>query len=87
MKINPLNNSAINPYKRQQAKVEQAEAQKQKTTDKLEISNQAKELLGNGRIQAERREKVDQLKSEVENGTYKADPKKTAEDLLKFFRS
>ena len=85
MKINPLNNPNVNPYKRQQAKIDQTNDQKTRT-DKVEISSQAKEMQGNNRIQAERQDKINQLKIDIESGNYKVDSKKTAEDLLKHFR-
>ena len=86
MKINPLSNANVNPYNRQSAKIDQAEGKKAGMADKLEISSQAKEMQGSNHIQAERQEKIDQLKVDIESGTYKADPKQTANDLLKHFR-
>ncbi|MGD7043335.1 flagellar biosynthesis anti-sigma factor FlgM [Jeotgalibacillus proteolyticus] len=87
MKINSINSANLNPYARQQAKVDQSDAQKLQKADKLEISSQAKEMQESSSIQAQRQEKLDQLKLTIENGTYQADPKQTAADLLKHFRS
>ncbi|MBM7577759.1 negative regulator of flagellin synthesis FlgM [Jeotgalibacillus terrae] len=86
MKINPFHQNPINPYKRQEAKVEQTELQKQKKADKVEISSEAKEMQSLNKIQEGRQERIDQLKASVENGTYKPDATQTAENLLKFFR-
>ncbi|MFB1082262.1 flagellar biosynthesis anti-sigma factor FlgM [Jeotgalibacillus sp. JSM ZJ347] len=86
MKINPFHQNPINPYKRQEAKVEQAELQKQKKADKVEISAEAKEMQGLNKVQEGRQERIDQLKAAVESGTYQPDASKTAENLLKFYR-
>ncbi|WP_227394300.1 flagellar biosynthesis anti-sigma factor FlgM [Jeotgalibacillus aurantiacus] len=86
MKINPFHQNPVNPYKRQQAKLDQTEQNRQKVSDKVEISNTAKELQSNNRIQEERQSRVDKLKVQVENGTYKSDPSQTALDLLKYYR-
>ncbi|WP_166786681.1 flagellar biosynthesis anti-sigma factor FlgM [Jeotgalibacillus salarius] len=86
MKINPIQQNPINPYKRQEAKVEQTELQKQKTADKVEISSEAKEMQSLNKLQEGRQERIDQLKAAVENGTYKPDATQTADNLLKFYR-
>lgn len=87
MKINPnLNVNNINPYKRNQMKTEAAHSTAKVGADKLEISDAAKQLSGLTSYPAERAERVQQLKAQVEAGTYKPDAAKTAEDLLKFFK-
>ncbi|KIL49911.1 flagellar biosynthesis anti-sigma factor FlgM [Jeotgalibacillus soli] len=86
MKINPFNNPNINPYNRQQKKAELAEQQKNRVSDKVEISSAAKEMQDGSRIQMERQARIDQLKVDVESGNYKVDSKKVAEDLFKHYR-
>lgn len=87
MKINPnLNVNNINPYKRNQMKMEAAQSAAKVGADKLEISNAAKQLSGISAYPAERAERVQQLKAQVEAGTYKPDAVKVAEDLLKFYK-
>ncbi|PPA70252.1 flagellar biosynthesis anti-sigma factor FlgM [Jeotgalibacillus proteolyticus] len=86
MKINSVNSANINPYKQQQTKIDQMKTQHVQQADKVEISTRAKEMQETNRIQTERKEKVDQLKTEVENGTYKLEPNRIAADLAKFFQ-
>ncbi|MFC4409571.1 flagellar biosynthesis anti-sigma factor FlgM [Chungangia koreensis] len=87
MKINPnLNVNNVNPYKRNQLKTEAAKSAAKVGADKLEISDAAKQLSGLTSYPAERAERVQQLKAQVEAGTYKPDAAKVAEDLLKFYK-
>ncbi|MGM0843777.1 MAG: flagellar biosynthesis anti-sigma factor FlgM [Bacillota bacterium] len=87
MKINNINNSGINPYKRQQNNVEQAAKTNLQKADKLEISSAAKEMQGTSKLVKERQAKVEELKINVENGNYKPDPQKIAKGLINFYRS
>ncbi|TFB24382.1 flagellar biosynthesis anti-sigma factor FlgM [Filobacillus milosensis] len=84
MKINPLNNTNLNPYKKNIQKQQDVKNAGQ-PQDKLEISNQAKQLQGNNSIVEARQEKVDELKKQVQNGDYQVDPKKTAEKMIDFW--
>ncbi|RIW39066.1 flagellar biosynthesis anti-sigma factor FlgM [Bacillus salacetis] len=87
MKINNLNNSGINPYKRQLNKIDQAAKANVQKADKLEISSAAKEMQETSRLTKERQAKVEALKVNVENGTYKPDPQKIAKGLINFYRN
>ena len=84
MKINPIGTSGVNPYNRQVNKVETA-----KTTalpkDKVEISASAKEMQQVSQISAQRQTKLDELKSQIENGTYKMNASDTAKSILDFY--
>lgn len=84
MKINNNNISGINPYQRNLDKVVKPENTVQKT-DKIEISNAAKEMQTNSIVQA-RQEKVEALKKQVENGTYKIDPQAVANSIVDFYK-
>jgi negative regulator of flagellin synthesis FlgM len=85
MKINPLNNSRINPYQRNADKVNQLK-NSQKPLDKVEISSQAKDMQEISKVSKERQERVEELKVQVENGTYKVDSKEIAKNMLKFYK-
>lgn len=85
MKINPINTNSVNPYSRPQRTVNVSK-EKSAFADKLEISNAAKELHNVSDYSAERAEKVQKLKKEIQSGQYKVDARKVAEDMLKFFR-
>nr|WP_114746556.1 flagellar biosynthesis anti-sigma factor FlgM [Falsibacillus pallidus] len=86
MKINPFNNSGINPYKKQAEKYEKTAQTRGMGNDKVEISTAAKEMQQSSQLIIERQAKVEELKQKVESGEYKADPKETAKAMLKFFR-
>lgn len=86
MKINRFNLPAVNPYKANQLKAEQAEQQNKMKTDKLEISSKAKQLSEMSTFTAERNERVQQLKKQVESGTYKVDADQLASNLVKHFK-
>jgi negative regulator of flagellin synthesis FlgM len=85
MKINPYGTQGINPYKRQMNKLDQTG----KTTgkaDKVEISPEAKEMQHQVTNQTpERQAKIDEIKLQVENGTYKVDPKAVAKSIINFY--
>ncbi|WP_226085910.1 MULTISPECIES: flagellar biosynthesis anti-sigma factor FlgM [Mesobacillus] len=88
MKIN--NNfgpSGINPYKRQMNKLDAAASSQNKKADKVEISSTAKEMQQLSQISVDRKQKVEELKIQVENGTYKLDSKETAKSIINFYRN
>ena len=84
MKINPFNNIQ-NVYRKQMdkqpAKTEAAEAKK----DKIEISSEAKIMQQDTKIASERREKVESLKQQVQNGEYKVNPQEVAKKFYDFW--
>ena len=85
MKINSFGTQGVNPYKRQMNKMEAANKAEGKTADKVEISAAAKEMQEVSQLSQQRQAKIDQLKIQVENGTYKLDPKETAKSMVDFF--
>lgn len=87
MKIQKVNIPAINPYKTNQLKAEQLEQKAKTRTDKLEISSEAKQLSESSPFTIERNQRVAQLKSEIESGTYKVDAEQLASDLVKYYKA
>ncbi|WML46092.1 flagellar biosynthesis anti-sigma factor FlgM [Neobacillus sp. PS3-40] len=84
MKINSFGSQGVNPYKQQMNKIDQVSpVNKQK--DKVEISSTAKEMQQVSQLSAQRQSKVEDLKLQVENGTYKVDAKETAKSILNFY--
>lgn len=86
MKINKINIPPVNPYRTNQLKAEQAKEQPKVKADKLEISQQAKQLSETSPVTLERNERVQQLKAQVEAGTYKVEPEKLAASLIKYYK-
>jgi negative regulator of flagellin synthesis FlgM len=85
MKINPFGSQGINPYKRQMNKLDQANQAIGKQKDKVEISSTAKEMQQVSQLASQRQAKVEDLKLQVENGTYKINPKETAKGIIHFY--
>lgn len=82
MKVNPLTRTgAVNPYHNQDAKAKELSHSKGKRRDQVEISSEAKQLLG-----ASNESKIQRLKNEVSSGTYYVEAGKIAEKLLPYFK-
>lgn len=57
-----------------------------KKADKVEISSAAMEMQQGGPdIAAQRQAKIDELKVQVQNGTYQVDPKTVANSIVNFY--
>ena len=87
MKINNIQPPIINPYKANQMKTDQIEQKAKVKTDKLEISSEAKQLSEISSFTAERNERVQQLKAQVQSGTYEVNPEKLASSLVNYFKA
>lgn len=87
MKIQKFNLPVINPYKTNQLKAEQVEQKAKMKTDKLEISSEAKQLSEVSSFTIQRNERVEQLKAEIEAGTYKVDAEQLASNLAKYYKA
>lgn len=85
MKINNVNLPAMNPYKANDLKAEKAEQKVSLQADKLEISAEAKKLSEVSSFTAARDERVQEIKAQVEAGTYKVDPEQLAKNLAAYF--
>ncbi|WP_409290526.1 flagellar biosynthesis anti-sigma factor FlgM [Peribacillus sp. SCS-37] len=84
MKINHLSSAGMNPYKRQIQKTDEIKQSSLKA-DKVEISKTAKELQHTSQIPAQREAKVEELKQQLKNGTYKVDAGETAKSIIKYY--
>ncbi|KUP04469.1 hypothetical protein Q73_12895 [Bacillus coahuilensis m2-6] len=84
MKINSTGFNKINPYQNQLNKVKESQAATNRT-DKVEISSKALHMQEASKFEATRKERLAELKQQVEAGEYKPEPKSVAESLLKFF--
>ncbi|MGG3466037.1 flagellar biosynthesis anti-sigma factor FlgM [Neobacillus pocheonensis] len=78
MKINDFNRlQGLQSYKNNISKPTQQEVTKKVQVDKVEFSPAAQE-----KISAEREKRIQALKEQIENGTYKVDSQMIAEKLL-----
>ncbi|MDR6883484.1 flagellar biosynthesis anti-sigma factor FlgM [Bacillus sp. 3255] len=88
MKINePGRISGTNPYRKNEIRTASM-GPKQRQTDQVQISEEAKELLGaqqSGEASL-KTEKINLLKQQVSSGTYHVDAIKIAEKLLPYFK-
>ena len=86
MKINNFRPSGVNPYSNQQNKMDQLGKLKQKKTDVVEISREAKEMQSISSIEKERQTKVEELKAQVQDGTYNLQPNQIAKSMIDYYR-
>jgi len=86
MKIHSFGVSRVNPYNLQANKMNNQKLSHKKAVDKLEISSEAKVMQEGSSIQAERQARIEQLKRQVENGTYTLDSKATAKGIIDYFK-
>lgn len=86
MKVQGYGVNAVNPYQNQQVKTNEVKKSSLSFQDQLEISSQAKDLQGVKSYESERADRLSELKSQIQNGTYKVDSEKLAKDLLNHFR-
>lgn len=84
MRIQGTNQTNFNPYKNHMQK--QTEYKKsQNQSDQLEISKQAKKLQENNQSSTERMKYVQEIKREVDSGTYRVDSEKTTKKMIDFW--
>lgn len=88
MKINHIGGpQGINPYRQQVNTIQHQEQAAKTKTDKVEISAAAKDLQKLSAMEKERAAKVEKIKSQVESGTYKIDPRQIAEKIVAYYKS
>lgn len=88
MKINHIGGPhGINPYRQQLNKIQQKEQTAKKQADQVEISAAAKDLQKLSAMEKERAAKVEKIRSQVESGTYKIDPRQIAEKMVAYYKS
>lgn len=85
MKIYGIGSMGVNPYNLQANKQDHVKSFYKANRDKLEISSEAKEMHQGSTIPEERQAKVEELKLQVENGTYALNPKATAKGIIDYY--
>ncbi|KJE27696.1 flagellar biosynthesis anti-sigma factor FlgM [Geobacillus kaustophilus] len=86
MKIHHIGPMGVNPYQRQLAKTERLAAGKA-SSDKVEISKEAKELQEAVSWEQARQAKLEELRQQIESGTYQVDPKAVAKRMIDYYRN
>lgn len=84
MKINNFGTHRVNPYNRQINKMDEMK-KAEKPVDKVEISSTAKAMQQLSDVEQQRAKKVEELKIQVENGTYKPNPQEIAKSIANFY--
>ena len=84
MKINNFGTHRVNPYNRQINKMDEMK-KAEKPVDKVEISSTAKAMQQLSDVEQQRSKKVEELKIQVENGTYKPNPQEIAKSIANFY--
>lgn len=85
MRIDHRFSMGVHPY-RQYAGIPEGKTGQPGRRDRVEISEEAKELQQRSTWAAEREEKVRRLKEQIDNGTYEIDARAIAEKLYKFYK-
>ena len=84
MKINSTGFNKIQFYQNQ-LKIADNQQSKQQKEDQVEISSQAKDLQSASKILSDREERVQQLKQQVQEGSYEINPSAIAEKMINYF--
>lgn len=84
MKINPVNriDAAYQAYQKNNQQPNRGEGTKKVQIDKVELSSEAQL-----QIQKDKEAKLEQLKSQIANGSYRVDSEKIADKLLSFWKT
>jgi negative regulator of flagellin synthesis FlgM len=85
MRINHYNSIQSNPYKKQAPDMRQEKVQPLYKKDEIQISDEAKKLLSSSKFEMERAEKINEIKRQVDSGSYKVDGAKVSKFILDFW--
>jgi negative regulator of flagellin synthesis FlgM len=86
MRINHFNSIQNNPYKKQVHDMKQEKVQSGYKRDELQISDEAKKLLSSSKFEQDRAEKVNEIKNQLDKGTYKVNVSETTESIINFWK-
>lgn len=87
MKIDGTNRvGSVNQYKKSYDSQQHVSKKTGSKKDHVEISTEAKELLGSQGMSEARQDKIETLKKSVADGTYRVDGRKIAEKLFPFLK-
>lgn len=83
MKINPM--QSVQAYRKLQETQDRQQQSQAKRSDQVEISAEAKEMAKSKEISAERQERVNDVKVQIEKGTYKVNHQEVAKKFYEFW--
>jgi negative regulator of flagellin synthesis FlgM len=86
MRINHFNSIQNNPYKNQVQNMKHEKVQSGYKKDEIQISDEAKKLLSSSKFETDRAEKISEIKSQVNKGTYKVNVSETAKSIINFWQ-
>ncbi|MFB9327048.1 flagellar biosynthesis anti-sigma factor FlgM [Paenibacillus aurantiacus] len=88
MKINDMRRvSGVNPYQKQNEARATGNTERKQQKDEVKFSAEAMEMLSTSRSNdAERTQRIQELKAQVASGTYHVDAGKLADKVLPFIR-
>jgi negative regulator of flagellin synthesis FlgM len=86
MRINQFNSIQNNPYKKQVQDMKQDQKQAVFKRDELQISDEAKKMLSTSKFEQDRTEKVNEIKQQIDKGTYQVKVSETAKSIIDFWR-
>jgi len=83
MKINPM--QSVQAYRKLQETQDRQQQDQTKRSDQVEISSEAKQMAKSKEISAERQERINEVKSQIEEGTYKVNHQEVAKKFYEFW--
>jgi negative regulator of flagellin synthesis FlgM len=86
MRINHFNSIQNNPYKKQVQNMSQEKVQSGYKKDEIRISDEAKKLLSSSKFEQERAEKINEIKKQIDKGSYSVNVSETAKSIINFWK-
>ncbi|WP_416147315.1 flagellar biosynthesis anti-sigma factor FlgM [Salipaludibacillus sp. HK11] len=83
MKINPM--QSVQAYNKLQESQDRQQKTQTKRADQVEISSEAKQMAKSKEISAERQERVNEVKTQIDQGTYKVNAQEVAKKFYEFW--
>ncbi|MFG6495424.1 flagellar biosynthesis anti-sigma factor FlgM [Fictibacillus sp. UD] len=85
MRINHFNSIQNNPYKKQVPHMKDTHVKAAYKKDEIQISDEAKKLLLSSKFEQDRTDKINEIKQQVDSGTYKVNASKTAASIISYY--
>ncbi|WP_144697841.1 flagellar biosynthesis anti-sigma factor FlgM [Fictibacillus phosphorivorans] len=86
MRINHFNSIQNNPYTKQVPHMKDNHVKDAYKKDEIQISDEAKKLLSSSKFEQDRTNKVNEIKQQVDRGTYQVNVSKTAASIIQYYK-